>query len=145
MYALSIRTTLDAAMDAVWKIISDFGNPRFLPFEVLESSGSGPGATRRIRTPDGMRMVDRLEVLDRTSKTVQYSLDSAASDAGPMTSYRATMRLHPAGDGGTDVEWSGQVEFAPEADPLSVLPMILTVYLAGLASMRSMLLQSGAP
>jgi len=45
MYTLSIRTTLDAAVDAVWKIVSDFGNARFLPFEVLESSGHGPGAT----------------------------------------------------------------------------------------------------
>ena len=143
MYTLSIRTTLDAAVDAVWKIVSDFGNARFLPFEVLESSGHGPGATRSIRTPDGTRMVDRLDVLDRASRTVQYSLDNAASDPGPMARYQATMRLHATGDGRTDVEWSGQIEFVPEIDPTSVLPIVLTVYLAGIASIRSMLLTNG--
>jgi hypothetical protein len=144
MYTLSIRTTLDAAVDAVWHIVSDFGNARFLPFEILEASGHGPGATRRIRTPDGTRMVDRLDVLDHPSRTVRYSLDSAASDPGPMTRYEATMRLYATGDGRTDVEWSGQVELEPHMDAVSILPMVLTVYLAGIASIRSMLLQGDA-
>jgi hypothetical protein len=53
------------------------------------------------------------------------------------------MRLHATADGRTDVEWSGQIEFVPEIDPTSVLPMVLTVYLAGIASIRSMLLTNG--
>ena len=144
MYTLSIRTTLDAAVDAVWKIVSDFGNARFLPFEILEAKGQGTGATRQIRTPDGLRMVDRLEVLDHTSRTLRYSLDSAASDPGPMTRYQATMRLHARGGARTDVEWSGEVELAPNIDEASVLPLVLAVYVAGIASIRTILAQGGA-
>ena len=139
MHTLSIRRTLAAAPSAVWEIVSDFANARYLPFEVLEARGQGAGATRRIRTPDGTRMVDRLDLVDHASRTLRYSLDTTSSDPGPMTSYVATMRVLAGANSLAELEWSGQVEFAPNVDEKVVLPVILGVYLTGMASIESML------
>jgi hypothetical protein len=137
VHKLSISTTIDAPVDSVWRLISEFGAARFLPFEIIESRGHGPGATRRIRTPDGIQMLDRLDRLDPVARLIEYSLVNAESDPVPMSSYQATMRLQPADDRSTELEWSGLLEFVPGVDENQIIPMILNVYLAGISRIRS--------
>jgi mxaD protein len=139
MHKVSISTTIDAGADAVWRVISEFGTARFLPFEIVTASGHGPGATRRIRTPDGVHMLDRLDAVDHAGRTIRYSLVAAESDPVPMASYQATMRLKSSDDGTTELQWSGRLDLVPGADEKQIIPMILNVYLLGIDRIRTAL------
>lgn len=139
MHRVCISTTIDAGADAVWRMISEFGTARFLPFEIVTSSGQGPGATRKIRTPDGVHMLDRLDTVDHAARTIRYSLVASESDPVPMTSYQATMRLQSSDDGTTELEWSGRLDLVPGADEKQIIPMILNIYLLGIDRIRAAL------
>lgn len=136
MHRISISTIIDATADAVWNLISDFGAARFLPFEIVESRGQGPGATRRIRSPDGLQMLDRLDTVDPAARLIQYSLVNAESDPLPISNYQATMRLQRLDDGRTELEWSGRLDIAAGIDEAQILPLIFNVYLSGISRIR---------
>jgi hypothetical protein len=66
---------IDAPLDAVWSLISDFaGLKRWHPLiERCETEGSGEGAVRTVHFADWW-LAERLDRLDQTDHVVAYSV-----------------------------------------------------------------------
>jgi hypothetical protein len=104
------RSTVDLTADAsaVWQRIGGFGGlPDWLP-AIASSELLDGGRVRRLGTPDGATIVERLIAYDDDDRSYTYTI---VESPFPVTEYRATLRVAPARDGsGCTVEWSGQFE-----------------------------------
>jgi diketogulonate reductase-like aldo/keto reductase len=99
-----------ALPDQVWQLIGGFDSlPDWLPY-IPESELSDGGRVRRLATPNGETIVERLEAFDNASRCYSYAILQAPF---PVTDYLSTLRVKEADDGkGSRVEWTGQ--FAPK-------------------------------
>ncbi|CAG9204098.1 Polyketide cyclase/dehydrase and lipid transport [Paraburkholderia tropica] len=103
----SIR--IAATPDAVWQLIGGFNSlPDWLPY-IPSSELSEGGRVRRLATPGGDVIVERLEAFDQRARSYSYSILEAPF---PVTAYRSTLQVREIEDGrAAQVEWSG--EFTP--------------------------------
>jgi hypothetical protein len=125
---------LGASVDEVWKLISDFGGMiEALMGVPAELEGEGIGQTRTL--PTGAEpMVERLELCDEATKTVQYSI---VSGPFPVRDYLSTMKLTAVGDGRTKIEWSSTFEPAEGTSQLDAEKMVAGVYKGGIAGLAA--------
>lgn len=114
---VQVRGRINAAADAVFKDISDFGNLARL--DVIESctvEGSGVGAVRTVTFTDPKLgvVVERLESYDPRSRTLSYRIinDNCLL---PVENYLATVRVLEDGPQACILEW-GSV-FTPRGAP----------------------------
>jgi hypothetical protein len=111
-----VTRTLAVPADALWKLVSSFGDTSWLPAGAqVTVHGSGPGMERRIATGPGKLIRERLESLDEKGRTLVYSIPENVPF--PVTGYRATMRVRADG-AGSELDWSARFEpaGASEAD-----------------------------
>ena len=103
----SIR--IPASPDKVWQLIGGFNSlPDWLPY-IPTSELSEGGRVRRLGTPGGDVIVERLEAFDNRARSYTYSILEAPF---PVTGYRSTLQVRETGNAGASlVEWSG--EFTP--------------------------------
>ncbi|WP_144147215.1 SRPBCC family protein [Paraburkholderia sp. BCC1884] len=99
---------ISASPDAVWQLIGGFNSlPDWLPY-IPGSELSEGGRVRRLATPSGDVIIERLEAFDNSARSYTYSILQAPF---PVTHYRATLRVQALDDGTSKVDWVG--EFAP--------------------------------
>ncbi|WP_321788782.1 SRPBCC family protein [Paraburkholderia sp. J94] len=103
----SIR--IAAKPDAVWQLIGGFNSlPDWLPY-IPSSELSEGGRVRRLATPGGDVIVERLEAFDQRARSYSYPILEAPF---PVTAYRSTLQVREIEDGrAAQVEWFG--EFTP--------------------------------
>lgn len=99
-----VTKTLDAAPDALWKVIEDFGNCGWMPGggTGAELEGSGVGMTRIFDGPNG-KIRETLESCDAASRMLTYAIPVGVPF--PVTGYRATMTVSDDGGKGR-LEWA---------------------------------------
>jgi hypothetical protein len=123
---------IGASVDEVWKLISDFGGLiEALMGVPAELQGEGIGQTRTL--PTGAEpMVERLELCDDATKTLQYSI---VSGPFPVTDYLSTMKLSAIGDDRTKIEWSSTFEPAEGTSQEDAEKMVAGIYKGGIAGL----------
>jgi hypothetical protein len=122
---------LSAAPDKVWDLIGQFGGYWHPLIAQIRLTGTGPGQLRTIETIDGKHIIERLEVIDNSSRLYRYS-----NIAGlPVANYTGQLSVKPNG-AGSSVEWSAQ--FLPnDQGTLVVKTIVSTLFKAGLESLKS--------
>src|SRR6185295_8600912 len=99
---------IDAAKEAVWDLVSDFGGVGRISPEVesCKVEGEGVGAVRTINT-SGIIIQERLEALDGKTYTFSYSMLEGPI---PFKNYLAHVTLTDAGPKRTRIKWAGSFE-----------------------------------
>jgi carbon monoxide dehydrogenase subunit G len=113
MASATIAKTIDVPADAVWQLISNFGDTSWMPAGTqVTLVGSGVGMERRIAIGPDKSIHERLLALDPAARTLGYSIP--VNVPFPVTDYRATMRVAARG-AGCELTWSASYECAPDA------------------------------
>jgi uncharacterized protein YndB with AHSA1/START domain len=109
---VSTTAIIEAPVEKVWGIVSDFPNlKRWHPqIDRCDTVGAGEGAVRTVHFPDWWA-AERLDLLDDDNHRLGYSV--VASSREPSIGVSGTISMTPEGDG-TRVEWvSGQAPGSP--------------------------------
>lgn len=136
MVTVSMRTTLDAPADEVWKTVGDFGSAhRYLvAVEEVSVEGEGVGSVRVLTFQNGDRFVEMLEGIDEEERTVQYAtLDTPL----PLVTCSSEIAVRDR-NGRCEVEWTSTFEAADgdEAEMRSILEAILYMGFDGLKKLH---------
>jgi Polyketide cyclase / dehydrase and lipid transport len=96
---------IDAPLDAVWNLISDFaGLKRWHPLvQRCETEGNGEGAVRTVHFADWW-LIERLERLDHVAHIVSYSVIGGSRP--PMIGLKGTISLTADGPHRTRLLWT---------------------------------------
>ena len=102
MHEILIEKTLNASVDQVWSVLSDFGNlDWYPPAERVEVLGEGPGQIRRIYMMGMDTPVDeKLEAIDETARQFSYTIPDM-----PMQDYRVVVNVNEDRDAKCHVRW----------------------------------------
>lgn len=102
---VATRATIDAPVDAVWAIVSDFAHlMRWHPHVLsCETTGEGVGAVRLVRFAERWAE-ERLSLLDADAHVVVY--DVIGSDQPEVIGVSGRIALSDLGDGKTRLDWS---------------------------------------
>ncbi|MAE94916.1 MAG: hypothetical protein CL910_09680 [Deltaproteobacteria bacterium] len=104
----TVTQAMNAPADAVWQLISDFGDTSWMPGGTpVELEGEGPGMARIIVAGPDTRIREQLESLDPASRTLVYTIPEGVPF--PVTGYRSTMVVEPT-DEGSNLTWSCEFE-----------------------------------
>jgi len=102
---------------AVWAVLADFGNVSWVPgIEEVELEGEGIGMIRHLRVPVYPQLHERLEVLDRDARVLEYSIPRVEYLA--VKDYRARAQVIDLGGAGCRVRMScvATADGAPEKE-----------------------------
>lgn len=121
---------LDAAPDKVWELIGQFGGYWHPLIANIKLIGTGIGQLRVIETIDGKQIIERLEAIDNSTKSYQYTNISGI----PASDYTGTLEVKPNGTGST-VEWRARYLGNGQGD-IIVRTIMLTLFKAGLESLK---------
>jgi Polyketide cyclase / dehydrase and lipid transport len=114
MASATISKRVDVSADAVWKLISNFGDTSWMPAGTQATLvGSGVGMERQIVAGPGKTIHERLEALDPAARTLTYAIP--VNVPFPVTNYHATMKVRASGNG-CELEWSARYDVAPAAE-----------------------------
>lgn len=123
---------IGASVDEVWELVGDFGGfPKAMGVPVT-LAGEGVGQTREMAT-GAEPTIERLEERDEANKRLVYSIVKAAL---PVTDYRSTMQLEPAGEGRTKLLWSTTFDVPEGVDVEQSATVISTIYKAGIKGLQ---------
>ena len=108
MLEAKVVETIDAGVDAVWPVISNFRSIQPGPgIDAVDYEGEGVGMTRHIKMANG-NIIERLDALDDANHMFSYSIINEDS-ALPFLNYSSKVTLE--GDGNsTTVTWVGTFE-----------------------------------
>ena len=134
MTKVSMKTSLNAAAEEVWKVISDFnGLPKFVAAIVdSKMEGSGIGAVRTLTLQDGgPPIVERLESQDDQTHTLSYSIVESPL---PLEDYLATVEVRDLGENRCVIVWSSSFEpkGAPEKESKKIVEGVYSAAFEGL-------------
>jgi hypothetical protein len=106
MARASAKIDIPASPDRVWHLIDGFGSlPDWLPY-IVKSELSEGSRVRRLASPSGEAIVERLEAFDNAARSYGYSILQAPL---PVAGYPATLSVRETdGGNGSRVEWLGQ-------------------------------------
>ena len=104
---VSETVVVDAAPDAVWKIVGDFGglpgwHPAVAKVEIIKGSNNTPGAVRDITTKDNAKLVETLLAYNGKAHSMKYRIDQSPL---PVAGYVSHFKVTPAGQG-SRITWS---------------------------------------
>ncbi len=113
MTNVSVKNTIYASADEIWKNLSSFRDvEKYIP--LIKSStvvGSGVGAKRTCIIPSESGQEEKIEEeiksFDDDAKTLSYSIISSPL---PVENYLGTIKVKDIGDGRCEVEWSSTFE-----------------------------------
>jgi hypothetical protein len=129
--AVTQSVGLAAAPDKVWSLIGQFSLDWHPLVARVSLTGTGIGQLRRIETPDGQEIVERLDVVDNTKRFYRYTMVAGV----PATRYTGTIEVKPNGTGCT-ADW--RVEFLANNQPdIVVRTMVSTLVKTGLGSLKA--------
>jgi carbon monoxide dehydrogenase subunit G len=120
----AVDVTIEAAPDAVWAVIGDFGG--------LEKVFPGLQSFRvegdeRFVGMGGAEIRERLVARDEATRTLTYTI----VDGVPVERHEATITVEPVGDG-SKVTWAYDVE------PAAMAPLMGDSYKGALASLQAL-------
>jgi hypothetical protein len=122
---------LNASPDKVWALIGQFGGYWHPLIAKIRLIGTGIGELRVIETIDGKEIIERLDVIDDSSRFYRYTNIGGI----PASNYAGTLEVKPNG-AGSSVEWRAQYLANGQGD-LIVRTIIGTLFKTGLASLKS--------
>src|SRR3972149_100928 len=99
-----VTRALDVPADALWKLVSSFGDTSWMPAgapgtrRAPRPRAAGPGMRRRTAAGPDKVIRERLEFVDAASRTLVYTIPENVPF--PVTDYRATMRVRAKGKAG---------------------------------------------
>ena len=109
-----VSGVIDAPVQEVWRLITDFANPQRLAPSIehcsiiVEGGGEGVGAVRLVLAR-GLRIYERLVEADEVSHRFRYEiLPDGDMPAAGLSSYAAQVLLSPLSERRTRVEWSSE-------------------------------------
>ena len=140
MTNVSVKNTINAPADEVWKTLSSFRNvEKYIP--LVKSStveGSGVGAKRTCIIPNQSggegKIEEELKSFDNDAKTLSYSITSSPL---PVENYLSTIKVKDLGNGRCEVEWSSTFERKgmPEEE---VAKMINDIYVTAIDGLKKL-------
>ncbi len=102
---VAVVRELDAPVDAVWAVVSDFGNVSWaMPGARVDVIGEGVGMIRRMHMPDGSSVDEVLESRDADARTFSYAIPGQMPM--PVADFRGWVELEPIAAGRTRVAWN---------------------------------------
>ena len=112
---------INAAPDAVWNIIKDFGEAKWIPAVAGSKSDKGneKGAVRELTLKKGGVLKEELKELDAATHTIKYRIHEEPDCAVfPVNNYSATIAVTAVG-AGSKVEWTSAAYrcFTPNNPP----------------------------
>jgi hypothetical protein len=109
MSEFRIEGDFEMSADALWEVVSNFGEVSWLPGNPdFESEGEGVGMIRTIRTPPLPTVRERLEAIDDAGRAIHYTVIDG--NPMPVRDYHATMKVVDLGGGRSRLEWSSTWE-----------------------------------
>ena len=105
MYEFTVEKTVDAPVEAMWALVSDFANlDWFDGADRVEKSGEGIGQRRRIYMPGSDDPVEEeLLALDEGARRLEYAVHEGGVNI--MRDYRVVASLADAGAGRCHAIW----------------------------------------
>ena len=126
MVTVKVEQDLPVPADRVWTVLADFAG--FLnwtgtdPARTIEiTGGPGVGMTRHLNLPGIGQMAERLDTLDHGTRTQVYTL--VAGQPIGMVQYKGMVVVSDR-PGGCRLNWTGEFEAVPGADPDAVARML---------------------
>ncbi len=140
MTNVSVKDTINAAADEVWKTLSSFRNvEKYIPLiksSTVEGSGVGAKRTCIIPSESGQegKIEEEIKSFDDDAKTLSYSITSSPL---PVENYLGTMKVKDLGNGMCEVEWSST--FEPKGMPEEeVAKMINDIYVTAIDGLKKL-------
>jgi len=140
MTHVSVKGTITASADDVWKTVGSFRDiEKYLPLvksSVTEGSGLGAKRTCEVTTPDGQeaKVNEQITDFDENARSLTYELLGIIPF--PFENYKGTIKVADAGDNTCEVEWSCTFDpKGPEADPTKMMNDVFTSAINGLKQM----------
>jgi len=140
MTNVSVKGTIYAAADEIWKTLSSFRDvEKYIPLiksSTVEGSGVGAKRTCIIPSESGQegKIEEEIKSFDDDAKTLSYSITSSPL---PVENYLGTIKVKDIGDGRCEVEWSST--FEPKGIPEEeVAKMINDVYVAAIDGLKKL-------
>jgi len=137
MTNVSVKGTINASADDVWKTVSSFRDiEKYLPFvksSVTEGSGLGAERTCTIATPDGneAKLNEKITNFDENAKSLTYEITGFVPF--PVENYKGTVKVADAGNNTCEIEWSATFDAkAPEAEVTKMMNDVYTSAINGL-------------
>jgi carbon monoxide dehydrogenase subunit G len=137
---------IQAAPDAVWNVIKDFGNAQAWMPQIANTVGHGSndkGATRELTLKSGGVIKEELKSYDAAQWTFSYKITEVDPSVLPVANYSSTIKVEAAG-GGSKVEWSGAFYRSwmtnnppPEQNDQTAIAAVTKIYQDGLANLKS--------
>ena len=142
MTHVSVKGTINASADDVWKTISSFREiEKYLPLvksSVTEGSGLGAKRTCTVTTPDGSEAKINEEITDFDENTKSLTYELTGFVPFPFENYKGTVKVVDAGNNTCDLEWSCTFDAkGPEADVSKMMNDVYTSAINGLKQMYS--------
>jgi hypothetical protein len=120
-----------ALPNKVWGLIGAFGSMWHPLIAELRLTGVGNGQLRTIQTIDGKQIIERLEAIDTTNRTLRYGLIAGI----PAINYTGTLSVKPSAQGSL-VTW--RVQYLADGQPdIIVSTIIKTLVGTGLTSLKA--------
>ncbi|MCV7257217.1 SRPBCC family protein [Mycobacterium shimoidei] len=125
MPTMTVSKDVAASADAVWRLLADFADVRWIPvINDVEVEGEGPGMSRRIRgSTDGEPTVETLLWVLPEQRQISYRI---TNNPLPVNRFEAVVSVIGSGAGGCRVEW--EVDYEPSGDDTSARESIELVY-----------------
>ncbi len=103
MAHVTVKGEINVPVERLWAVVADFGSVGWIPGgETARVEGNGPGMVRMFGG-GSTEIRERLESRDDAMRTIVYTIPQGLPM--PITGYRATMVVRPAG-AGSELEWS---------------------------------------
>jgi len=144
---VSKEVTIDAAPDAVWAKIKDFGglntwHPAVEKDEIVSGKDNEVGAVRHLSLKGGGDIKEKLLAYDARHHSFKYAILEGVL---PVSDYTSTVVVTAAGKGKSTVTWSGSFKRkdtsdkpAADADDATATKTMSGVYQAGLDNLKKM-------
>jgi uncharacterized protein YndB with AHSA1/START domain len=136
MNIVSVKKSLNASADSVWKIVSrGDGVDRWLPvITTCRLDGTGPGATRTCTTAQGHELVETIVAIDPKHRIFHYRIDR--QNMMPTRNLAGTLCVAEDRSGNADVLWFLTYELLDAAAAETVRAGVEHIYEAGLAGLE---------
>ena len=137
MHTFKVERELDAPIDKLWSIVSDFSNLSwYSPAEKVEKVGNGIGEIRRITMP-GMPAAIEERLLEIDPKQHRLVYEVLENEINIMQDYTVTACLSTSGNASTIALWRGQFSgVSGDVDPEMMIGIMNDTYASMLTEME---------
>ena len=140
MTNVSVKGTINASADDVWKTVGSFRDiEKYFPIvksSVTEGSGLDAKRTCTIATPDGKeaKINENVTDFDENAKSLTYEI--AGFSPFPFENYKGTIKVANTGEKTCEIEWSCTFDAKGPEDELT--KMMNDVYASGINGLKQL-------